>query len=154
MSGNRLKLARGQRRWLHTTFIVLFLTGVVWWGLHRWGEVETEYGSAPHPLNPWLLRVHGAAAMVALLVLGTLLAGHVRAAWRARRNRFTGAGMVLFCAGLIVSGYALYYVGSEGFRAWASWSQLLLGLGFPLVLGVHIWRGRATRSQRVPRHGL
>jgi len=147
MSRNRFKLGLGQRRWLHGTFAVLFLTGVVWWALHRWGDVETEFGPTPHPLNPWLLRVHGAAAMVALVVLGTLLSRHVRNAWRAGKNRLTGVGMLGFCGGLVVSGYALYYVGSEAGRALASWVHLVLGLVFPVVLVVHIWRGRVARNR-------
>jgi len=146
MPRNRFTLGRGQRRWLHGSFAVLFLTGVVWWGLHRWGEVETEFGPQPHPLNPWLLRVHGAAAMVALVVFGTLLGGHVRNAWRAGRNRTTGAGMVAFCAVLAVSGYALYYAGSEGFRAAASLAHLGFGLALPVVLVVHIRSGRRARG--------
>jgi len=152
MSRNFFKLERGQRRWLHATFTVLFLTGVVWWALHRWGEVETEFGPAPHPLNPLLMRVHGAAAMVALVVLGTLLPGHVRKAWRVGRNRLTGSGMLACCGGLTLSGYALYYAGAESARVWASGIHLIGGLAFPLVLIVHIWSGRRSRGQaRGPR---
>ena len=80
--------------------------------------------------------------MLALVVLGSLLAGHVRRGWRAGRNRLTGAGMVALCGGLVVSGYALYYAGSESARAWASGSHLIGGLAFPFMLGVHIRRGR------------
>jgi hypothetical protein len=148
MSRNRFGLGGGQRWWLHVTFAVLFLTGVVWWILHRWGGVETEFGPTPHPWNPWLLRLHGAGAMVALVVVGTLLGGHVRAAWRAGCNRVTGAGMIAVCGGLSVSGYALYYVGSEAGRALASWVHLGLGVAFPAALIVHIWRGRRARRDR------
>ena len=145
MSRNSLKLERGQRRWLHATLAVLFVSGVVWWVLHRWGEVETEFGPTPHPLNPWLMRVHGGAAMVALVVLGTLLSGHVRRAWQAGRNRLSGLGMLVWCGGLSVSGYALYYAGAETARTWASIIHLVGGLAFPLVLIVHIWSGRRAR---------
>jgi hypothetical protein len=146
MARNRFTLGDWQRRGLHASFAVLLLTGVAWWGLHRWGQVETEFGPQPHPLNPRLMRVHGAAAMIALVVLGTLLSGHVRNAWRARRNRASGAGMVAFCGVLTVTGYALYYAGSEGFRAAASLAHLGFGLALPVVLIVHIRRGRQARA--------
>lgn len=146
MSRNRLRLSFRQRLWLHGSFAVLLLTGVAWWVLNSWFSVETDFGPQPNPWQPWLLRIHGAAAMVALVVLGSLLPNHVRAAWRAHRNRFTGAGIIAFCAALTLTGYGLYYAGNDALRAATSLAHLALGLAFPLALIWHIRRGRALRK--------
>ena len=37
------------------------------------------------------MKIHGAAAMAILVLVGMLLTGHVRFAWRARRNRGNGS---------------------------------------------------------------
>lgn len=145
MSRNRLRLSFRQRLWLHGSFAVLFLSGVIWWVLDRWFRADAGFGPQDNALQPWLLRLHGAAAMIALVVLGSLLPNHVRAAWHARKNRFTGGGMIAFCAALALTGYGLYYAGGEGLRAFASLSHLWLGLAFPVALVWHIRRGRALR---------
>ncbi len=54
--------------------------------------------------------------------------------------------MVAFCGVLAATGYALYYSGSEGFRAAASLAHLGFGLALPVVLFVHIRRGRQARA--------
>ncbi|MBW8781930.1 MAG: DUF4405 domain-containing protein [Verrucomicrobia bacterium] len=147
MSRNRLRLSFRQRLWFHGSFAVLFLSGALWWILHRWFPVQTEFGSQENPLNSWLLRLHGAAAMIALVVLGSLLPNHVRAAWRAHRNRFSGGGMIALSAALTLTGYGLYYAAGETLRLAASLSHLGLGLAFPGVLIWHIRRGRALRRR-------
>lgn len=151
MSRNRLRLSFRQRLWLHGSFAVLFLTGVVWWVLNTWFPLQTDFGPQPNPLQPWLLRLHGAAAMIALVVLGSLLPNHVRAAWRAHRNRFSGGSIVALCVALTLTGYGLYYTGGESLRSVASLAHLVLGLAFPAVIIWHIRRGRALR--KLARHG-
>jgi hypothetical protein len=153
MSRNRLRISFRQRLWLHGSFAVLFLTGVFWWVLDTWLRVDAGFGPQENPSQPWLLRLHGAAAMIALIALGSLLPNHVRAAWRARKNRFTGGNMITLCLALTVTGYGLYYVGGETLRHVTSLSHLWLGLVFPVVLVWHIRRGRALRH-RPPGHNL
>ena len=84
--------------------------------------------------------------MLALILLGTLLVFHIPLAWRARRNRRTGGSLFAVLAFLIGTGYALYYSGSEGLRAWMSWSHLWVGLALPLFIALHVWRGKRTRA--------
>ena len=151
MRRNGIKLSTRHRAWLYGTFAVLFATGVVWWALHRFGRVEGDFGPTVNPLEPWLLKLHGAAAMVSLLVLGTLIPLHLKRGWHARRNRGSGGGMVALCVLLIVTGYALYYVGGDQLRELASTAHLVLGFGFPAALIWHIVRGRrTTRQSNVP----
>jgi len=144
MRAKNLKLSPAIRSWLHGTFGLLFVTGLGWWLLQRYVRVETEFGLQAHPLAPGLMKLHGAGAMLALLVLGALLPLHVQRGWQSLRNRGTGIGMLLLCGGLILTGYALYYVGGEKLRTWSATIHLVLGLGFPLFLIWHIARGRRS----------
>lgn len=145
MSRNRLRISFRQRLWLHGSFAILFLTGVLWWVLGTWFRADTGFGPQENPWQPWLLRLHGAAAMIALVVLGSLLPNHVRAAWHAHKNRLTGSGMIALCLALSLTGYGLYYIGGETLRHVTSLSHLWLGLAFPILIIWHIRRGRALR---------
>ena len=147
MRSSHLTLSPRLRGWTYGTFGVLFVSGLLWWMLQQWGRTETPFGPATHPAAAWLLRLHGAAAMLVLGILGVLLPLHVRRAWHARKNRFSGAGMVALCALLVATGWLLYYASGETLRPAASAIHLWLGLGLPLFLVIHIWLGRRTRRR-------
>ncbi len=91
------------------------------------------------------MKIHGAAAMAILVLVGMLLTGHVRFAWRARRNRGNGSLFLGTFGILTVTGYGLYYAGGESLRACTSWIHLAVGLALPLLLILHIWLGKRTR---------
>lgn len=91
------------------------------------------------------MKIHGAAAMGILVLIGMLLSAHVRFAWRARRNRTNGSVFLSAFAVLTITGYGLYYAGGERLRAWTSWIHLAVGLALPILLLVHILLGRRTR---------
>src|SRR2546423_6877928 len=85
----------------------------------------------------WAMKIPGAAAMAILVLVGMLLTGHVRLAWRARRNRGNGS---LFLGGfgiLTVTGYGLYYAGGESLRAGTSWVPLAVGFALPVLFILH-----------------
>jgi hypothetical protein len=103
-----------------------------------------EFGEQPHPAEPWSLKLHGAAAMAILVILGTLLPTHVRFAWHARRNRPNGIMLISVFAFLILTGYGLYYFGDERLRSWTSCLHLVVGLALPLALILHIRSGRRS----------
>ena len=90
----------------------------------------------------YLLMVHGAAAMVTLLLLGALIPVHVMRAWRARKNRVSGSAMATFNAILIVTAFGLYYLGSETLRPWISWIHIAAGLSLALWLPLHVYLGK------------
>jgi len=148
MSGIGLRLSPRLRRFTYAVLAVVFASGVAWWVLARWGEVETEFGPGPHPLLPWLLRLHGAAAMLTLFLVGYLAPIHALRAWRVRLNRNSGVGLVAALAVLTLTGWLLYYSGSERLRELASSSHLWLGLALPAFVFVHVWRGRVARRRQ------
>jgi hypothetical protein len=90
--------------------------------------------------------IHGAAAMLALMLLGALVPVHGLRAWRARKNRITGTAMASLNAILIVTAFGLYYLGSENLRPWLSTIHLAAGFALPVQLIAHIYFGRRRRA--------
>jgi len=120
----------------------LAVSGTIWLVLHYFFAVPGEYGPQTHPLEPWMLRLHGAAAMAALVIYGSLLPVHVRRAWSIRRNIALGIGLVSIMLLLTVTGYLLYYSGDENARPVISAAHWILGLVVPALLVWHIVSGR------------
>ena len=125
----------------------LAVTGSVWLVLHYFLPVSGEYGPQIHPLEPWMLRLHGAAAMAGLIIYGSLLPVHIRRAWSIRRNIVLGIGLISIMLLLTVTGYLLYYAGDENTRPVISAAHWILGLVVPALLAWHVVSGRArTRA--------
>ena len=120
---------------------LLFLSGVVW---TYWNYLAVSPGDFETSAKTWAMKIHGAAAMAILVLIGMLLSGHVRFAWRAGRNRANGSVFLSALAALTITGYGLYYAGGERLRAWTSWIHLAVGLALPILL-IHILVGRRTR---------
>ena len=133
------------RRCSYAVLILLFLSGLAHYILHGWFMTQGPFDPAPNALEPWMLKLHGAAAMLGLLVLGSLLSIHIDRFWRLRRNRRAG-GIFLTCALLLIgSGYGLYYFGGEQTRALCRQLHIVIGLLALPAFAVHLWRGRLLR---------
>ena len=144
MRRDPIRLSVRHQVWLHATFAVLFLSGAVWLGFYFFGHSESEFGVQTRPLESWCLRLHGAAAMLFLVVLGSLLRGHVRGGWKLRRNQLTGAVLLAFNATLTLTGYGLYYFGGEELRPWISRVHWWTGLSTSVIIFWHIWQGKSS----------
>ena len=151
MRRDRIRLSRRHQGWIFATFAILLVSGVLWLVARKWLGGEGEFGETTSPLAPLSMQVHGAAAMVFLVLLGTLLEGHVRQAWSARRNRWTGGGVLTTVGLLIASGYGLYYLAGETTREVISVLHWALGLVAPLLLAWHVRASRRVRAGRIPR---
>ena len=141
-----MRLSTGHRKWIYWSGAALFVTGALWLLFHYFLRQHGEFGETGHPLEAWWLRLHGACAMLFLVVLGSLLPIHVRRGWHQRRNLLAGGVVSAVALLLIASGYALYYYGGEDARPWISACHWLLGLGTPLLLVWHIQLGHQLRS--------
>jgi hypothetical protein len=146
-----LRLERWHRRALYWVLAILFLSGVAWLAARYFLRAPGEFGETVHPLEPWAIKVHGAAAMAALFFTGTLLNGHIRRALKSGRNLGTGWSMIGVLLVLLASGYGLYYLASEAGRPWWSGAHWIVGLAFGPLVVLHIVRGRRSRPQP-PRH--
>jgi hypothetical protein len=144
MKQNAVRLSRPHEWSVYIIFALVFVSGAAWGCVHYLKRDASDFGVTANPLELWMQRLHGATAMLALILLGTLLVFHIPGAWRARRNRRTGTSLALIFGFLIATGYALYYSGNERLRMWASWSHLWIGLVAPLFIAIHVWRGKRS----------
>ena len=110
------------RALIFAALLALLATGVLW-------KLDME--------RALLMKIHGAAAMAGMVLLGTLLARHVPCGWKKRANRISGAALLTALLWLVVSGYALYYSGNESLRALASQTHFWIGVALAVVLALH-----------------
>ncbi len=143
---NEIRLTRSHEWSVYLILALVFISGAAWAWLQHFARRAGEFGESPHPAELWMQRLHGASAMLALILFGTLLVYHIPLAWRARRNSRTGSSLFAIFVFLTLSGYALYYSGNERLRAWMSWSHLWVGCALPLFGALHVWCGKRGRS--------
>ena len=142
-----IRLGHWHERSVYVTTGLVIVSGVLWLVFHYFMRVPGEFGAQPHPLEYWWLRLHGAAAMLSLISLGSMLPVHVRRAWELRKNIATGLIMSAVLLVLITTGYALYYFAGGG-RIWISFVHWGLGLTLPLALGWHVWSGQIKPARQ------
>jgi hypothetical protein len=128
--------------------LLLFFTGAAW---AYWTYLVAQPSDSTAIAKTWAMKIHGAAAMAILVLIGTLLTGHIKFAWRAGRNRGNGAFLLGALGILTVTGYGLYYAGGEQLRVWTSWIHLGVGLLVPLLMVLHLILGKRTRPPAMPR---
>lgn len=143
-----LRMERWHRRAIYAVAAALTLSGIAWLAAHYFLRSPGEFGEAIHPLEPWSMKLHGAAAMAMLFFIGSVMNSHIRRAQRACRNLAAGWSLIATLAMLTVTGYGLWYVAGESSRGIWSISHWLIGLIFPLLLVWHIIHGRTLRAER------
>lgn len=145
MKRRGLQLRPLHRRILYAVSATLFLSGAIWAWIHHLDE-QGRASASLQQSKQWLIEIHGFAALFFVVILGTLLSGHVRRAWHAHKSRRNGVFFLTSVSLLTLSGYALYYLSGENSRAAASRFHLWLGIAAPGLLLLHITLGRkATR---------
>jgi hypothetical protein len=144
-----LRLERWHRRCIYASCAALFASGVAWLVLHYFMRPIGQFGETINPLEPWSMKLHGAAAMVMLFFLGSLMNGHIRRALKAGRNLVSGWAMIATMLILIGSGFGLYYLAGESDRlAWSA-AHWIVGLGCGLLNVLHIVLGRRSNPHRI-----
>ena len=136
MQRSTFRLNRPFKALVYLSFGVLLLTGA-WW-MYEQSHLDDLYLVT---LPRLLMKIHGGAAMLALLVLGALTV-HIRRGWKAHKNRLSGALLMAVNVFLIVTGYGLYYAGGEALREWLSRWHAWLGLASGVLLPAHVLAGR------------
>ena len=143
---------RRQRHSLYAVAAVLMVSGLVWLVAHY--ALPLPDDAARHPAEPWAMRIHGAAALLGMAVLGALWSQHVLPAWRAGEKRATGLPLLGIWLALAVSGYGLYYLAEESWRDAADTLHVSAGLAMPLALASHVWmQGRRQKKGERPSSG-
>lgn len=135
------RLPRWQRLASHGIFLICALSGLAFFLKRQMGMALWEIAARD------FLVLHGISAAFSLLVFGSVLPNHVRAAWNVQRNRLTGILMLVVMALLMASGLGLYY-GSEDMHDTMLWSHWIIGFLLFAVLPLHLVVGA-----RAPLHG-
>lgn len=136
------RLARWQIRLLVWSGTALWLSGAAWLLLHYYGQRPGEFGPEINPAEPWMLRLHGAALIPALLGIGSLLVVHVWRGWQYRSQRTVGVALLGVLGLLVLTGYLLYYTDEEWGRRWISLAHWVVGLGVPVLFTWHYRAGK------------
>ena len=136
------------RRLIYTICTLLWLSGCAWLVIHFFFPVATEFGPAPNPVEPWLLRVHGWVAVGGVFLFGWITSEHISDRWRKPQNRVSGLSLTAFVSILTISGYALYYTTDHLHDGVAVVHEVLGALG--VVFGLMHWRvrERSTANRR------
>lgn len=136
---------RSQRRAVYLSSLLLLGSGIAWILAHYLLPLPDD--AARHPLEPWAMRIHGAAAMFGLAVLGSIWTTHVQPAWHRGTHRLSGGSLFLLWSALTLSGYGLYYLADESLRATTSWLHMICGLLLPLGLLLHVIQAARARQR-------
>jgi O-antigen/teichoic acid export membrane protein len=140
-------LRRWHRRTLLAVTAALLASGLAWLPAHYlWGAGA---GELPSPLEPWLMRLHGLAAMAGLFALGVVAAEHVPRGWRMGHQRASGAALVALALTLAATGYGLWYLASEAWHPAVGWLHTAAGIAATALGLVH-----ASRARRPPRRAI
>lgn len=123
----------------------VWLTGAVWLVAHYFLIVDGPFGPSPHPLEFWSRASHGAFSFASLWLLGLLWTVHIPAGWRSLRRRWTGSLTLGVSAWLVVSGYLLYYLGSDELISTITLLHWTVGLVSLVIFVLHRW-ARETNS--------
>jgi hypothetical protein len=142
------RLTRQHEYWVYGAGGALSLTGIGWLICHY---ALRSPGPGPHPLEVWWLRLHGGALVGFLIVLGSVLPTHVRYGWRHRMNLRTGISVLVVALVLALTGYGLYYLVDDDWRAWTSIGHWVGGLLGTALLAIHAALGkRGAHARRTP----
>ena len=138
------RLETATRRLVHAAGLLLAASGIA---ILPWDRVTEALGRAGQTAARDL---HGAAAMLALVLIGMLLPRHVGPGWSGRVHRSSGAIMLGLLGLLVATGYLLYYAGGEATRDVTSLAHQVAG--FAAVAGylVHRWVGSRRRRRLAP----
>lgn len=136
------------RRVIYTLCTLLWLSGCAWLVVHFFFPLATDFGPAPNPSEPWILRVHGWIAVGAVFLFGWITSEHISDRWRKPQNRVSGLSLAAFVSILTISGYALYYTTDHLHDGAAVVHEVLGALAIVFAL-VH-WRvrERSTANRR------
>jgi hypothetical protein len=133
--------------------VLLLVSGAGWLVAHYLLHGPADFPGAPHPSEPWWLRIHGAAAMAFLLAVGALWPQHIRSGWRQHVNRPSAIVLMVLLGVLTLTAYGLYYVVGDQARAIISITHWVIGLVASVGLPVHVMLGRRTTGKPGPGNG-
>lgn len=138
----KVRLDPWHRRAFYFSFGTIWLTGVLWL-ISEW-QKQPELGPVRTSWQSLSMQIHGAAALLFLIFLGTMMP-HVRRGWNGGNNRWSGATIIAISATLALTAWLLYYVTGDRWRELSNLIHWAVGLSALPMIGMHVWCGRRTR---------
>lgn len=143
------RLSTTHRRMTYAILAGAWITGVLWLITHYFFTHRGQFGVEPSALEPWWLRLHGAAAFLALGLAGLVWAMHARLGIARHKRRPTGLILIGAFVLLAISGYLLYYATGDGIREVVSLIHWIVGLAVAVPFLLHSVTARAARKTMV-----
>ena len=150
-----LAISRSYRRLIYAVVALVAATGLGWMVLGFLLDPE----DFSDPLRLWrhrLLIVHGCTAYLLLWLAGSLFPQHQWGAWKAHRNRVSGATLSTVLLLLALSGLLLYYPPGDDWRDAESLVHQVIGGLLVFMLPLHVGLGHRRRlagAEFHPAHG-
>jgi uncharacterized membrane protein YidH (DUF202 family) len=139
-------VSRLQLFWLHLTFALTAITGVVFAAMKYFMTSADEFSVVNHPLQPHMLAAHVVVAPVLLFILGWVFSSHMLPKYRFGngKNRRTGIGAMVLILPMTLSAYLLQVSTNETLRQAMAWAHWITSGVFVLAYVVHLVIGRTS----------
>lgn len=124
---------------LHLTTALAGGTGLAYAILRYFVKAHDAFGVVNHPLEPVVQHLHILLTPLMVFAVGVIWRRHVWASWRSGQTarRRSGIGLALILAPMVVSGYLIQVVVTEGWRAaWVA-THVALSLVWLVAYGLH-----------------
>jgi len=132
---------------VYAIFGSVWLSGCVWWVLHRYFAVPGDFGTVRHPWEPTVAWLHGVLAIATAFMFGWVMARHGSEAWQQRKRRLSGGALTAIVAVLSITGFALFFVAEGSLQTDAAGAHEILGLLVTAFAAEH-WRATKVRDAR------
>jgi hypothetical protein len=146
-------MSTGLRRAIYAVCALLWMSGCAWLVAHFAFPTATDFGPAPNPWEPVLLRIHGWMAVCGVFLFGWITANHISDRWRKSPNRVSGFSLAGLVVILTASGYALYYT-TDRLHDVAGTLHEVMGAVAIAFAFAHWWNNARSLSNRQVRKSV
>jgi hypothetical protein len=148
MSNISRKIAKKYRYLFYSFLSLSVFSGSGFWLLRNFAMVEGDFGPESHFLQYPFLQLHGFAAFMMLMALGSIFSSHISKTWSLGRAKKSGVTLLSFIVFSMLSAYSLYYLVSEDWHVLLGNSHAIVGLLLPTLLIFHIKMARKLRNKK------
>lgn len=127
-----------------------FLTFRVQWDVEWLMESVLSSGD----LRSWSTTIHAITGWIMIWIIGSLWSLHMRSHWRRNENRRNGLVFSVYWVLLLATSLGIYYFGDEFYSEYSSIIHVLLGLGLPIIFGLHYRHGKQALAKRNQTNGV
>jgi hypothetical protein len=139
-------MTRAQRVWLHVSFALTAMTGVVFAWMKYFMTSADEFAVINHPLQPWMLAAHVVIAPALLFLLGWTFSNHMMPKYRFGdgRNQRSGLASMSLIVPMSLSAYLLQVATNESLRRAMAIAHWITSGVFVVAYLVHLIKPKAA----------